>query len=1033
MKISLKQWVCCLFLLWTAYQVQAQCPSDDSSTSGVIPEQIAWNPPGDQDCQNYSFYRLEPITSGVYPLPAGGSVTITVTNTACGPAFSVVGNSVNLFSIAVKGGPDSVNVYDYNSPIVNDGNLHSVHNPNNGQWYGLSHIDFCYEFCECVLTCPADIDLDCNDSTDPAITGAATSSGNCSPITYSDVIVPGSCATDYTIERTWSTTNNCTNTTETCTQTIAISDDTPPVVSCPSDVTVSCGDDTDPSATGTATASDDCSGYTVSYSDTSSGNTCLTTITRTWTASDDCGNTSNCTQTIEISDDTPPIISCPADVTISCGDNTNPSATGTPAVSDDCNSYTVTFLDSNGGSTCLSDILRTWVATDDCGNTSSCDQLIQISDDNPPVILCPADVTIACGDSTDPTSTGTATATDDCSNVLVTFMDGTSDEPCDAGGGILRTWTATDDCGNTSTCTQLIAVVDNTPPVINCPQDIEITCAQEPLPVVCGTPVATDDCSGVNVTYTDIQQNAGCIFDIQRTWMATDNCGNTSTCVQSIEVSDEDAPEITCPVDVDVNCGLDLDLTFTGEATATDICSDFDITYLDQSSGSGCDITVVRTWTATDDCGNASSCVQNISLNDNEAPVIECPLNTTVQCGEATDISVTGIATATDNCGSVQVSHEDAGSTNLCDDGGLERIWTAIDDCGNTSSCVQLISMTDDEAPIIECPDDVTINCGDDDCPTQLGEPIATDNCDVDLVVYHQDQSTGNPCSNDGGIQRVWTAMDDCGNTSSCTQVITVIDDIAPVFDEDWTPGCDMVMTATDNCDEEVEITCTTGPIVEANCQKTQVVTYIATDDCGNTAERAITLSWTTTFDNEPPVVECPADIVLEDGASAYPDETGWATSEAGAVITYRDELSACGGEILRIWTATDACGNAASCTQILECNCAEDLDDHDDKLDVNQEFDRSEQLDQNFKFDLKSYPNPTTDALHMELEIPNPDQVLLQLFDVNGALVKTILAEYVDRNVKHVSYQLNQLPAGTYLLQLTVGAKVFTHQVIKQ
>ncbi len=955
MKISLKQLVLCLSLLCISLQVFAQCPSDDPSTSGVIPEQIAWNPPGNQDCQNYSFYRLEPITSGVYPLPAGGTVTITVTNTACGPAFSVVGNSVNLFSIAVKGGPDSVNVYDYNSPIVNDGNLHSVHNPNNGQWYGLSHIDFCYEFCECLLTCPADIVLDCNDSTDPAVTGTATSSGNCSPITYSDVIVPGSCAADYTIERTWSTTNNCTNTTETCIQEINITDDTPPVISCPSDVTISCGDDTNPSSTGTATGSDDCSGYTISYSDTSSGNSCLTTITRTWTAADDCGNTSNCTQLIEISDDTPPVVTCPADLTISCGD------------------------------------------------------------------------------STDPASTGTATATDNCSNVLVTFMDGTSDEPCDAGGGIVRTWTATDDCGNTSTCTQLIAVVDNTPPVINCPQDIEITCAQEPLPVVCGTPIATDDCSGVNVTYTDIQQNSGCIFDIQRTWLATDNCGNTSTCVQSIEVSDEDAPEINCPVDVDANCGLDPDPTITGEATATDICSDFDISYSDQSSGSGCDITLVRTWTATDDCGNASSCVQNISLNDNEAPVIECPVNTTVQCGEATDISVTGVAAATDNCGSVQVSHDDSGSTNLCDDGGLERIWTAIDDCGNTSSCIQLISMTDDEAPIIECPDDVTINCGDDDCPTQLGEPTATDNCDVDLVVYHQDQSTGNPCSADGGIQRIWTAMDDCGNTSSCTQVITVVDDIAPVFDEDWTPGCDMVLTATDNCDEEVEITCTTGPIVEANCQTSQVVTYIATDDCGNTAERTITLSWTTTFDNEPPVVECPADIVLEDGASAHPDETGWASSEAGAIITYRDELSACGGEILRIWTATDACGNAASCTQILECNCGEDLDDQDDKLDVNQEFDRSEQLDQNFGFDLKSYPNPTTDALHMELEIPNPDQVLLQLVDVNGALVKTILAEYVDRNVKHVSYQLNQLPAGTYLLQLTVGAKVFTHQVIKQ
>ena len=46
---------------------------------------------------------------------------------------------------------------------------------------------------------------------------------------------------------------------------------------------------------------------------------------------------------------------------------------------------------------------------------------------------------------------------------------------------------------------------------------------------------------------------------ITRTWTATDNCGNASTCIQTITVEDVTAPVITCPVDVTVNCEDPID------------------------------------------------------------------------------------------------------------------------------------------------------------------------------------------------------------------------------------------------------------------------------------------------------------------------------------------------------------------------------------------------------------------------------------------------------------------------------------------
>ncbi|HZM02375.1 MAG TPA: putative Ig domain-containing protein, partial [Candidatus Saccharimonadales bacterium] len=79
-----------------------------------------------------------------------------------------------------------------------------------------------------------------------------------------------------------------------------------------------------------------------------------------------------------------------------------------------------------------------------------------------------------------------------------------------------------------------------------------------------------------------------------------------------------------------------------------------------------------------------------------------------------------------------------------------------------------------------------------------------------------------------------------------------------------------------------------------------------------------------------PPVITCPGDKQLQYGASTNPSNTGTATatcnSVGGATITYHDAAGAinCSGHagIVRTWTATDACGNSASCTQNITYNC---------------------------------------------------------------------------------------------------------------
>ena len=126
---------------------------------------------------------------------------------------------------------------------------------------------------------------------------------------------------------------------------------------------------------------------------------------------------------------------------------------------------------------------RTGVITRDVGqpltnaaNSDECTQIITIVDTTAPVMTCPDDVTIECGDAIPVTST---TATDNCdTNVDVTYSDGPEMGLCPMV--IVRTFVATDDCGNTTECTQRIIIEDTTPPVLTCPDHITIECDQDP-------------------------------------------------------------------------------------------------------------------------------------------------------------------------------------------------------------------------------------------------------------------------------------------------------------------------------------------------------------------------------------------------------------------------------------------------------------------------------------------------------------------------------------------------------------------------
>lgn len=295
-----------------------------------------------------------------------------------------------------------------------------------------------------------DVNIDCGGSIDPGVTGVPTATDACgtpSDPTFVDVLDEEL----GVIRRTWSSADNCENV-ATLVQTLSFNDVFPPIVSGVEDVTVECGDDTSPAATGTALATDACDGElpTIFNDAAVSGG-----IDRTWSATDTAGNTGTLVQRITIADTTPPTITAPADAVVECSGDSSPAVTGTATATDICDGAIVpTFADAPGKS---GEVLRTWTARDAAGNEAGATQVITFVDTTPPVITCPADVRLEISETSVASDAVdlVATATDTCSAAAIV-----DDRPASyAVGTTVVTFTATDDAGNTATCSASVEVV----------------------------------------------------------------------------------------------------------------------------------------------------------------------------------------------------------------------------------------------------------------------------------------------------------------------------------------------------------------------------------------------------------------------------------------------------------------------------------------------------------------------------------------------------------------------------------------------
>jgi hypothetical protein len=866
------------------------------------------------------------------------------------------------------------------------------------------------------ITCPDNIEVECSDEVpdpyadlDAFLAAGGTVSDNCDEnlefTLLSNTSDGESCP--EVITRVYQVTDDCGNS-QTCTQLVTVLDETDPSITCPDNIEVECSDevpdpyaDLDAFLAAGGTVSDNCDEnleFTL-LSNTSDGESCPEVITRVYQVTDDCGNSQTCTQLVTVLDETDPSITCPDNIEVECSDEVpDPyadldaflAAGGT--VSDNCDENLEFTLLSNtsDGESCPEVITRVYQVTDDCGNSQTCTQLVTVLDETDPSITCPDNIEVECSDEVpDPYADLDAflaaggTVSDNCDeNLEFTLLSNTSDgESCPEV--ITRVYQVTDDCGNSQTCTQLVTVLDETDPSITCPDNIEVECSDEvPDPYadldafLAAGGTVSDNCDE-NLEFTLLSNTSdgeSCPEVITRVYQVTDDCGNSQTCTQLVTVLDETDPSITCPDNIEVECSdevpdpyADLDAFLAAGGTVSDNCDEnLEFTLLSNTSdGESCPEVITRVYQVTDDCGNSQTCTQLVTVLDETDPSITCPDNIEVECSDEVpdpyadlDAFLAAGGTVSDNCDEnlefTLLSNTSDGES--CPE-VITRVYQVTDDCGNSQTCTQLVTVLDETDPSITCPDNIEVECSDEvpDPYADLDAFLAaggtvSDNCDENLeFTLLSNTSDGESCPE--VITRVYQVTDDCGNSQTCTQLVTVLDETDPSITcpDDIEIECgedvpdpyedlDAFLTAggtvSDNCDEELTFELVSSTSDEESCPETITRIYQVTDDCGNsqTCTQLVTIVDTTA-----PTIECPPDVFKNCGECSLDlEDTGVPTvsdiCDPDPTVTYVDkfadgtlvpedfDVTSCPWTIFRTFTATDACTNKATCEQKITC-----------------------------------------------------------------------------------------------------------------
>jgi len=526
------------------------------------------------------------------------------------------------------------------------------------------------------------------------------------------------------------------------------------------------------------------------------------------------------------------------------------------------------------------------------------------------------------------------------------------------------------------------------------------------------------------------------------------------------------------PFSNEVSCDQPLP---TEEATAEDNCGAVTITSNDVIINGECEnnYEVIRTWTATDECGNASEAVTSYFVYDATAPVFTTVLtDVNVEC--VGDVPAAPEVAATDNCSEVIITSD---SDMEMDDCGnyVEYIeYTATDACGNQSFLGYSVTVDDMTAPELEgLPSAITVLDCEDEIPAPA-EVTALDNCEGVLDVDYNEVLIGELPAEGSTADCLANTPEAFENGELCTgedpwslklfNFNGLSSALYNTIEANWIEYPDGSATLTGsvvsnldpnrgwNIDVEFE------NALDWADWSTQEFPTSFKDDCNESGENhfdwtyyimtagATLTGWGTFEDATLSIAHAPSNNfyayqvgVAANNVNVNYGSGGWFTYSGifdGAEVMGSGDFAfdhdCCPRySIERTWCAEDCSGNDICFTQLISFEGLGNtlpvagVDAEEAQEDVAKGDAANETR-------LTAYPNPAMNKSFVEFTLAKASSARVEIFSLNGQKVADLFNADADaQQLYRIEFNAAALPVGVYLYRLTTENEVITNRII--
>ena len=459
------------------------------------------------------------------------------------------------------------------------------------------------------------------------------------------------------------------------------------------------------------TSEDNCAIEELSSSHPNGGVFDVGTTTVTYTALDIHGNSSTASFDIVIADNEAPTISSLSGDLSSANDLGSCGAFmfwSEPRGDDNCNLLSLTSTHQSGSFFDVGTTTVTYTATDIYGNEFAQSFDITITDsENPSLAGDLGDMTVSTDlDQCDAVVMWSEPeAVDNCPGA--TYSSDIANGSALALGSTLVTYTVVDAAGNSFETSFTVTVEDNQSPVFDsAPQDITLNSDSGQCSAAhsWAAPQTSDNCPNLNLNTSHPSGSAFSVGTTDVTMFLTDGSNNTVQHTFTITVVDIEDPLLSgVPTDMNLTtdpgvCGANVDWALpvaTDNCDVSDLVSSYD-------PGDFFEIgTTTVSYSVADGSGNLVTSSFNITISDEEAPIIGTTGDLTIAAPAGTCSAVVDLpaATGSDNCQLVALTNSLNGGSDasgIFEYGSTLITWTATDSAGNVATVDQTVTVTVD-------------------------------------------------------------------------------------------------------------------------------------------------------------------------------------------------------------------------------------------------------------------------------------------------------------------------------------------------